>query len=1054
MPKQLIEINKFMNGTITTPDATDTPEQSATYSLNLDCVNKDGALQGAPINGTTIASGTNFDKCKIIKTLTSSNAIKEDVLAWNNTDKKLQLLENAQNASPTLNTQSFNATYSGTDLIDVAMEKNNKEVHVGLGKVNKPKWAGYTNHAGIVYESGKLVVEDAEVKYPSSVPYMHKTVRAGNDGYVYGITLGGTKIWKINGYTGASHSTSLEGTFSNLQSIATDGSGNLYVLDRTGSGKIYKVATSDLSTKAVTYTLPTTYPGPSGSQYSDIEYTSTNTTVWVAAHYDNRYNTSASSNAQLLWKFTAGGSSSTVSLTNMMPRMGGGGDGVIGTWIETQEQSGNGLIDDDEFIPTTNSIQETFPRSLLKHGTDNDAIYWLARYQNTGDDGTDFGPRWLYKAASGNVSGSTNYDRVASVTVAITLALHRIKNDHSTDTNNAGNTNFTPIYNVYHAAGANGSISTPGNGVPTFSPININSIGINNDNTEIYLTIGSTLQRLTGDIVTSWTSAETSGNYNKYNLVSLNATSPTAETNYSMTPSGQTARTGVTINFGYVPSTNAASSSYSADGTNMVVLRNSGTAGFDKISKTFSANTVMTYFVDHSVIGVVIADESGTTSELQSGYSYFYKISMLYDGYQETPLCGETFVTLNSNTQNNSLAFTINDKRQISDRVSAIKVYRAENTASNATSPVSVYRLVKNISLGSGWAESGSYGMTQTISDNGFKGASFEAESELPESLTATLPHYAVSTQLNNQHYIGKCHHEGYVDDASSYIFVSKVGKFDVFDWVTDFIKLPTIPTALVSFAGRVFAFDQSNTYRIRGGNDLYIEDIFEGVGCLNDDAIVSTDFGLFFADDNNIYQHNGQSAEPIGEAIVRGSTYAWQNRDKTYHTRAMYDAERRSVYFTFKSGNNYYAWAWNIPRKRWDMLSFTDTESTTIPKGFYIKNDNTLNISNGNGIVPFLQGNTKRIWTWVSKDLTMGNDTQQKNIKTLLSPTRIKINYSTNSSQPNAGSQIPNTVTRGTYRKTVNTTATNLKVRLDANAAGDECGALGILYKTKRKPR
>lgn len=1084
MPKQLIEINKFMNGTITTPDATDTPEQSATYSLNLDCVNKDGALQGAPINSTTIASGTNFDKCKIIKTLTSSNTIKEDVLAWNNTDKKLQLLENAQNASPALNTQSFNATYSGTDLIDVAMEKNNKEVHVGLGKVNKPKWAGYTNHAGIVYESGKLVVEDAEVKYPSSVPYMHKTVRAGNDGYVYGITLGGTKIWKINGYTGASHSTSLEGTFSNLQSIATDGSGNLYVLDKTGSGKIYKVATSDLSTKTVTYTLPATYPGPSGSQYSDIEYTSTNTTVWVAAHYDNRFNTSASSNAQLLWKFTAGGSSSTVTLTNMMPRMGGGSLTTVGAWVENIDDEGGGVlgqVEDSEFAVTTNSIQETFSRSLLKHSGDNDAIYWLARYQNTGDDGTNFGPRWIYKSITGNVSGSSNYDRVASVTVALTLALHRIKNDHSTDTNNAGNTTFTPIYNVYHPAGANGSISTPGNGVPTFSPVNINSIGINNDNTEIYLTIGSSLQRLAGDIVTSWTSAETSGNYNKYNLVSLNATSPTAETNYNMTPSGQTPRTGVNINFGYVPSTNAASSSYSADGTNMVVLRNSGTAGFDKISKTFSANTAMTFFVDHSVIGAVIGDESGTTSELQSGYSYFYKISMLYDGYQETPLCGETFVTLNSNTQNNSLAFTINDKRQISDRVSAIKVYRAENTASNATSPVSVYRLVRNISLGSGWAESGSYGMTQTISDNGFKGASFEAESELPESLTATLPHYAVSTQLNNQHYIGKCHHEGYVDDASSYIFVSKVGKFDVFDWVTDFIKLPTIPTALVSFAGRVFAFDQSNTYRIRGGNDLYIEDIFEGVGCLNDDAIVSTDFGLFFADDNNIYQHNGQSAEPIGEAIVRGSTYAWQNRDKTYHTRAMYDAERRSVYFTFKvSGSNqYYAWAWNIPRKRWDMLSFgnNDTIGTNSseqgdhePKGFYILNDSSLNVAYKNiggdsagsnqqaagstHITKYLGGTTKRIWTWVSKDLTMGNDTQQKNIKTLLSPTRIKINYSTNSSQPSAGSQVANTVTRGTYRKIVNTTATNLKVRLDANAAGDECGALGILYKTKRKPR
>ena len=39
-----------MNGTVTTPDATDTPEQSASFSINLDSVNKDGVLQGSPIN--------------------------------------------------------------------------------------------------------------------------------------------------------------------------------------------------------------------------------------------------------------------------------------------------------------------------------------------------------------------------------------------------------------------------------------------------------------------------------------------------------------------------------------------------------------------------------------------------------------------------------------------------------------------------------------------------------------------------------------------------------------------------------------------------------------------------------------------------------------------------------------------------------------------------------------------------------------------------------------------------------------------------------------------
>jgi len=325
----------------------------------------------------------------------------------------------------------------------------------------------------------------------------------------------------------------------------------------------------------------------------------------------------------------------------------------------------------------------------------------------------------------------------------------------------------------------------------------------------------------------------------------------------------------------------------------------------------------------------------------------------------------------------------------------------------------------------------------------------------LAETLEGTLPRYSLSAQLNNQHYIGKCWHEGYVKDATSYIFVSKIGKFDVFDWLVDFIKLPTVPTALTSFAGRIYAFDELNTYRIRGGQELFIEDAFEGVGCLNDDAVVSTDFGMFFADNKNIYMHNGNSAEPIGEAIVRGdSVYSWQNRDATYHTRAMYDATRRSVYFTFKAGSNYYAWAWNIPRKRWDMLSFGDTEGTTEPKGFYILNDTSLNVGTGTAVTKFLGGTTKRLWSWVSKDLTMGNDTQQKSIKQILLPTRVKSNYSTNSTKPNAGSQVGATLTRGTYRQAVNVKATNLKVRLDSNTAGDECGAVGVLFRTKRSPR
>ena len=1088
MSKQLLEINKFQQGTITTPDTSDTPEQSSTYSLNLDCVNKDGALQGAPVNSTVtskknssggVTATIDFDKCKVIKTIKDDGTTKEDVVAWDDGDNKLRFLDNAAATNPILDPSGTpfyedGVQFNPTALLDVAMEVNNKEVHVGLGRNNRPKWAGYTNHKGITYGAGRLIVEDAEVKYPSSIPYMYKVVRAGNDGYVYGIELGGTKIWKIDGTNGTKHSTSTEGTFNNLRSICTDGSGNLFVLDKSGNGKVIKVATSDLSTPTITYTLPNTYPGPSGTQYSDIEYTSTNTIQWIAAHYDSRSG-SASSSSQFLWKFTAGGSSATVSLTNMMPRMGGGSDDTIGTWVSTVDGNANGTVDSDEFVPTTNSIKETFPRSLLKHGGDNAAIYWLARYQNSGDDGSaDFEMRWLNRDHA-DMSGSENFDKVASVSQCRTLVLHRIKNDHSCDTNNAGNTDFVPMYNVYHPNGANGSITAPGTSTATFSAINIDSIGIDNTNGEIYLTIGSVLQKLSGDIDTSWTSAETSGNYNKYSLVSENAVGPTTETNYSMTPTGQTARTGVSMNFGYVPSSAAVGSAYSADSTNMVVLRQTGTAGFDKISKTFANNTALTYFNDHSVIGMVITNESSTTSELQSGYSYFYKISMMYDGYQESTLSGETVLDANSNTENNTIALTVNDKTQISDRVSAIKIYRAEHTSSTATAPASVYRLVKTLTMASGWAESGDVGMTQTMTDTGFKGASYEAESGLPETMEGTLPNYSLSTQLNNQHYIGKCKHEGFVDDASSYIFVSKVGKFDVFDWVVDFIKLPTIPTALTSFAGRVFAFDENNTYRIRGGNDLYIEDIFEGVGCLNDDAIVSTDFGLFFAGNNNIYQHNGQSAEPIGEPIVRGSTYSWQNRDTSYHTRAIYDAVRRSVYFTFKSGSNFYAWAWNIPRKRWDLLSIGDTADDTQPKGFFLLNNNSINLSNGTSIIKYLGGSNKRVWEWHSKDLSMGNDTQLKKIKEIIVPSDLKVAFKTDGTAPTAYADLSNTnATEGvestdngltivekkqTKRVVVNSKIKTIRIGLKPTQATkgstiDECGAVSLLFKTKRTPR
>ena len=50
MPKRLHEIKNFHVGTVTTPVDTDVPEDSATYSLNIDPMAEDGVLKGIPFD--------------------------------------------------------------------------------------------------------------------------------------------------------------------------------------------------------------------------------------------------------------------------------------------------------------------------------------------------------------------------------------------------------------------------------------------------------------------------------------------------------------------------------------------------------------------------------------------------------------------------------------------------------------------------------------------------------------------------------------------------------------------------------------------------------------------------------------------------------------------------------------------------------------------------------------------------------------------------------------------------------------------------------------------
>ena len=368
---------------------------------------------------------------------------------------------------------------------------------------------------------------------------------------------------------------------------------------------------------------------------------------------------------------------------------------------------------------------------------------------------------------------------------------------------------------------------------------------------------------------------------------------------------------------------------------------------------------------------------------------YRYKISALYDGGQESPLsqstwrftpnadCGSVFLAINLMVENEPERWA---------RVTHINLYRADTERD-------YYLFVLQLNTDKGWAHKQVNDvnvMSRYVVDLHKSGASYEALTGISEVMTNFKLNYALSTQCNSIHVIGRCYHPDITDYIENYIFFSKPFKFDTFDWSAtgDFIQLPNIPTAMTAFNGKLYVWDTNNTYRIDPAN-MTIEDVFEGIGCINNKVVVTTEFGMFFADHNNIYTHDGSTPSAIGEPIARGENeFAWLNRDLTWGKEyGGWDSRRNSYVLIFRKNDKYYAWAYNVARTRWDMWDVGEDEITAIMAGkdgevllSKLDKDSLENIITTGHVTQYLSSkNLKRNWEWDSKDITMDYNTQDK---------------------------------------------------------------------------
>lgn len=361
----------------------------------------------------------------------------------------------------------------------------------------------------------------------------------------------------------------------------------------------------------------------------------------------------------------------------------------------------------------------------------------------------------------------------------------------------------------------------------------------------------------------------------------------------------------------------------------------------------------------------------------------FYKISLVYDGYQETEMLSSQLVVDNhGGVETSAIAVDIKIKVDsiINSRITGVVLYRGETSNASSVEPEQLYRMVDEIKLKDFNLPSGSSYYVAEIIDTGKGGATYESINGVSELSYGFNFNYTLNAQQNGYMFVGNCEHSQF-EDASNYILRSQPGKYSIFDWTRDFVALPFTPVALQGFMGKIYAFSHTQL-AIINAESLFIEDVIDGVGCIGPDALKVTDAGLFFCDYKNIYLSSPKILA-IGELIKEVETLGWNKLSNTAKETARigFDGVRNTFMLFFTSGSTYRCWAYSVSTSRWDLWETSQQVLSTVES----KDGHCILLQKDGKIIKYLGNPTnKRNWEWESKKLTFGYDMQEKRIRNI----------------------------------------------------------------------
>ncbi len=408
------------------------------------------------------------------------------------------------------------------------------------------------------------------------------------------------------------------------------------------------------------------------------------------------------------------------------------------------------------------------------------------------------------------------------------------------------------------------------------------------------------------------------------------------------------------------------------------------------------------------LVTVVSGTLSGAVAGyFQTGVLYSWKVSLTFDGLQESELSSAGVDTATSTDDSCAVLLRATDAANAGifeaalwdKRITAVNVYRAESSDGNSEN-LGLHRLVKTIDIDdTGWSVNGNHYELTYTDTGGYPGGgqTYEEQTGLAETLEFTWVNYNINEVGGGYHWVT----QGTLPDTAlstdtdwnRYIFRSQKFRPNMFNWAYDFVILPEIPVDFKYYNDTLYAFTKNKIYPINP-ELLIVGDPFEGVGVSARGGIKVTEYGMFFCNINGAYRLFNNQVTTISNPIKTTMNTTKTNESwEAFAKDALlspgiigriivgYLADKRCILFIGQapSASTTLAFIYYLPTEEWYIWTL-DAEPLDANSGLVTGKDGELYWSGTTTLNKLLGASATWLdHDWLSKEFTLGKPSQNK---------------------------------------------------------------------------